>query len=165
MLSKQPWFDLLKPAAKGKLWLRMTFTGLILYIVIGITTLGISPVVYLPISCILISSLVTAAVFARNIIAFTPALQQALDALAPRTYSLYAVHFPVILVMNEYFRDTEITSMMLLQKILLTLFFIAIGCELLYQAILTPWLKKGKKIADALLEKNKDDDLITAEAR
>jgi len=83
-----------------------------------------------------------------------------LDMLAPRTYSLYIIHFPVILAMNAIFSSyTEITPMLLITKSLLTVFLIFSISELLYQYVLTPSLNKGKMIADAMMNKPADDNV------
>lgn len=160
ILSQQPWFNLLKPEANGNQWLRMALVALLLYIIIGITTLGYSLAVFLPINCLFISTLLICAVFQCNLISFPPLIQNMLDMLAPRTYSLYIIHFPVILAMNAIFSSyTEITPMLLITKSLLTVFLIFSISELLYQYVLTPSLNKGKMIADAMMNKPADNNV------
>lgn len=175
LLSQQPWFNLLKPQAKRNPWLGTAFVTLFLYVIIGITTLGYSFAVFLPINCLFVSILLTSAVFERGFISFPLLIQNILDRLAPRAYSLYMVHFPVILVMNAIFSSyTEITPMLLMIKAPLTLFLIFSVSEVLYQYVLIPSLNKGKTIADAMMSKPADNgtdqplvniDFATSEAK
>ncbi len=149
VITRQSWFDALKPKAEGNFWLRMSFSILLFYIIIGITTLGYSPVIYLPISFLFASALMLVATFERNIIIFPAMIVKALDILSPRSLAVYVVHLPVILLVNKLYDDSGApSSFIIMQKILLAILFILVVSELLYRLVVLPSVNTGKKLAD-----------------
>jgi peptidoglycan/LPS O-acetylase OafA/YrhL len=149
ILGNQPWFTSLKLKPKGNTWLRMSFVLLVIYIMIGITILGYSPAIYLPINCLLISALLIAAVLENNIIVFPSLIQKTLDAFAPRSYTIYVIHTPVILLIDTiYAQHPQLTNESASIKIIATLLLILASNEILYRAILLPSIRKGRQIAD-----------------
>jgi len=153
ILTQQPWFASLKPAPRHNRWLQTAFLSLIFYIMIGITTLGYSPVIYLPINCLLISILLITATFKRNMIILPMPMQKMLDLNAPRSYTLYLIHTPIIMMTNVISTDyLPLANKFISIKILAAIFLILLTNEILYRLILLPSMKKGKAISENLRE-------------
>lgn len=156
IISLQPWFQNLRPKTIGKSWLRMLFVAVALYACIGISFLGYSPAVYLPINCLLVSSLLVAAAFDCGIVSFPKIIQAPLDFFAPRSYSLYVIHVPMILLVNASIAEGWFHFNIHRLITPLSIIMILIGNELLYRFVSNPGIKKGREISADIL-KHADD--------
>lgn len=162
ILSQQPWFEHLKPTFINNPWIGTGLVTVFVCAIIAVTLLRCSPAVYLSLGSVLAAMLVIAASFERNVIAFPSLIQYGLDVLAPRSYSLYITHFPVIIIVNEIFHAYGLTR---IHFIAITVILIFVCSEIIYQFLHAPFLEKGRVIADKLNqdEANKTMELASSE--
>lgn len=152
IITLQPWFNQLKPSKVGNRWLRMAFISIFFYVIIGITMLGISPIIYLSVNGIVCSLLLLCATFESNIVVFPAIIEKLLDYIVPRSYTLYIIHLPIILLANELFNQYySLITHNLAAQIIIEVIMILTANELIYQLILNPSLIKGKIVSSGIL--------------
>ncbi len=162
LLSQQRWFVYLKPQIKMSLLPRMMIAGLLLYLLIGVTTIGLPPAIYLTLGNLIGSTLLISAVFNCSILTFPKLIQEGLDFIAPRSYSLYIIHSPMIFVADGLYNRY---SLNLLEhsawpKVAFAVCLILVSNEILYQFVLNPAMRKGTMISRGLTEKIGSQTLI-----
>lgn len=161
-LSTQSWFNYLVVRFEGNI-LNSIITLLLVFVLSGVTALGFSNNVVIPLVCLLSALMVALAAMEKNIITVFAPFSTILNYLGSRSYSLYIVHFPMMVCTQEiiyrlsrYYQfdiNANLTFYYLLLVSALTLF----SSEILYKYIEIPFIRRGRVLSDSsniLVSKN-----------
>lgn len=151
IISIQPWFSAIQFNKIRNRAASLSLCLLHLYVVFGLTVVNYSPSVFIPINNILSSVVIVSTLCNVGMFNLPPALNSFLDYLAPRSYGLYIIHFPSILIAVSISQKLNIShDTYLLSLIILSITLSFIFSEILYQAVIKPSINQGYKISNSI---------------
>ncbi|HEY6925861.1 MAG TPA: acyltransferase [Steroidobacteraceae bacterium] len=171
-VTRQPWFSAIRISTPPNPWLGQTLVLLLLAVLAALPGIGLSNALVLPVSCALASALVFIAACESEVICFPVSIQRILDYFGKRSYSLYVVHAPMLVLTQEliqrYAREHFLTVGPGWEPVYVAIGvpLAALAAETLHRTVERPFLAIGKTWSARILSsKYENSSGPTAESR